>query len=114
MPRNQRVKEPDRDAFHEAQAKKDEQIEKERKNLKKLFDQAKLLREGGKVGGTNISLREFMNKKKSEQDALQKQIDKEEKLAKHIEDDMEAITEQKAKLQNQMLKGFKHEDEIRE
>ena len=98
IPRNLRVKEPDRDAFLEAQTAKDAQIEKERNALKKLFDSSRLIKEGGKVSGQNLSLREFMNKKKKEQDVLQKQIDKEDKEIKHIEEEMEKVTEQKAKL----------------
>ena len=67
----------------------DEKIDKERKALQKLFDQSRLLKEGGKVSGQNMSLKEFMGQKKAEYELLQVQVDAEDKEVKRIEEELD-------------------------
>jgi len=67
-PRNQRIKEPSKEDLYEQQRKKDEHIEKERKKLQALIQKSRLVKEGGKIQGEDISIKQFMQQKKAQVD----------------------------------------------
>ena len=90
-PKKDRLKEPSREAFEEAQKKKDEIIEKERHKLSALIDKIKMVRGGGRVQGGDMSLKDFMGQKNSEIGKLDASIQVEDKAAKRIEDEIQEL-----------------------
>jgi len=111
-PRNQRLKEPSKEDLYEQQRKKDEHIEKERKKLQALIQKSRLVKEGGKIQGEDISIKQFMQQKKALVDQIDKLIAVEDKAIKKIEEGLEGHTSQREELQAKLVKGFKHEDQI--
>jgi uncharacterized coiled-coil DUF342 family protein len=106
------LKEPSHDVFEEGLKKIDQEIENTRATLQQEFAKVKMIREGGKLKGSNVSIKQFMTEKAKEIRVIDEQLVVLEKDVTRLSNQFDELMDKKKSAGANMKKGFNKEEDI--